>query len=646
MTIDNKSLIERASKQSAYILLLIATLIFFSLFLGLSIKIHGVFGTSAYDLGLFDQAFWRYSQFLSNFNTVRGLNILGDHFSPIALIFAPLYWIYPDVTWAFGLQTFSVTIAGLFLFLIARHYLLEKYWAPLFIVIAYWAHPAVHNTLLWQYHEIVLASGLYMALIWCYIKNRFGGVIISLILLLACREDMPFTLFAFSLVAFLDRRWKYGFLIAITSILWWLTATKVAMPYFNEVGYFRSSNHGIGMVLDNLFNFSFYVDKFSDPNAQRYLILIAIPIGLIGLFSPYLLIPAIPTLMANILIGGYNTIPTYHYSVSIMPFVFWAALASIGRASNTLQACIIHKKWRTVQIAGFLLVSSGFIAANYSVVSIRNLPDSYNDYYAHKDRRDHLHSIDQEVAEHGVAASDFLVPHLSHREHIYLFPNPWKVHVWGINGENPHHPNQVQYIILDKNAVADNQDLYDYLTLNKLYTRISSKHGIIVLKRLKFEESDRDKAVALFRAYKQKNLQFSNIWISDYFQTTEQDFTRLDVDVSGAGNLRDGNHLIYQNSTLLDIDFNEGGSHDFTTRYLQAEVISPDTAVARMSLGSDDGVSVWLNGNLIHENIINRAAVLNDDEFDLPLIEGKNTLLFRVNNTGGAFRLLTALKLY
>src|SRR5689334_18858265 len=57
---------------------------------------HWHFGSSAYDLGIFDQAVWHLSRFEPPASTISGFtDILGDHFYPIIALFAPLYWVAP-----------------------------------------------------------------------------------------------------------------------------------------------------------------------------------------------------------------------------------------------------------------------------------------------------------------------------------------------------------------------------------------------------------------------------------------------------------------------------------------------------------------------------------------------------------------------
>src|SRR6202521_1137155 len=60
----------------------------------ISIYRHDHFGSNAYDLGVQDHAIWGYSLLQMIPNTVEMIpNLLGDHFHPILMVIAPLYWI-------------------------------------------------------------------------------------------------------------------------------------------------------------------------------------------------------------------------------------------------------------------------------------------------------------------------------------------------------------------------------------------------------------------------------------------------------------------------------------------------------------------------------------------------------------------------
>ena len=61
---------------------------------------------------------------------------------------------------------------------------------------------------------------------------------------------------------------------------------------------------------------------------------------------------------------------------------------------------------------------------------------------------------------------------------------------------------------------------------------------------------------------------------------------------------------------------------------------SPRAQNTKMFVGSDDGVKVWLNGELVHQVFIDRGAEDYKDFFPVTLKQGKNALLVAVDNRG------------
>jgi CubicO group peptidase (beta-lactamase class C family) len=84
---------------------------------------------------------------------------------------------------------------------------------------------------------------------------------------------------------------------------------------------------------------------------------------------------------------------------------------------------------------------------------------------------------------------------------------------------------------------------------------------------------------------------------------------------------------------------------DFVVGYAVATIESPDAQTRMVGLGSDDGVRVWLNGELIHDNPAPRALTVDDDVFSVKLKKGANRLLVKVLNERGdwqfAFRFVS-----
>jgi hypothetical protein len=80
-------------------------------------------------------------------------------------------------------------------------------------------------------------------------------------------------------------------------------------------------------------------------------------------------------------------------------------------------------------------------------------------------------------------------------------------------------------------------------------------------------------------------------------------------------------------------------NNDEACIYVFHEIVVAEPRVLPLSLGSDDTLSVWLNGErLIHENV-ERAAAPDQNQASLRLKKGKNQLLIKVCNAAGPWEL-------
>ncbi len=77
------------------------------------------------------------------------------------------------------------------------------------------------------------------------------------------------------------------------------------------------------------------------------------------------------------------------------------------------------------------------------------------------------------------------------------------------------------------------------------------------------------------------------------------------------------------------------GNAQDAVAYLQAKIRSPRSQQATLQLGSDDGVKVWLNGEMVHAKNVARGVTPDEDKVKVELREGVNELLLKVTNGGG-----------
>lgn len=85
----------------------------------------------------------------------------------------------------------------------------------------------------------------------------------------------------------------------------------------------------------------------------------------------------------------------------------------------------------------------------------------------------------------------------------------------------------------------------------------------------------------------------------------------------------------------IDLNKIEGASH--TCGYLRTRIVAEEACTAKLEIGSDDGVIVWLNGEQVHAKNAMRGLTLGSDVVNVELREGENELLLKITQGGGGW---------
>ena len=87
-------------------------------------------------------------------------------------------------------------------------------------------------------------------------------------------------------------------------------------------------------------------------------------------------------------------------------------------------------------------------------------------------------------------------------------------------------------------------------------------------------------------------------------------------------------------------DFEEGKAYSLSrevgSTYLYRELHAPTARELSLSLGSDDAIKLWLNGTEVLAKNVARGVAPDQERITVTLAEGKNTILIKIVNTGGA----------
>ena len=95
---------------------------------------------------------------------------------------------------------------------------------------------------------------------------------------------------------------------------------------------------------------------------------------------------------------------------------------------------------------------------------------------------------------------------------------------------------------------------------------------------------------------------------------------------------------------LIELEKDPALAGNNRVAYLWTRMWSPKEQKARLELGSDDGVKVWLNGQLVHANNATRPAEPGQDKIEVTLKEGWNSLLVKLTQGGGQWALCVRLR--
>ena len=91
------------------------------------------------------------------------------------------------------------------------------------------------------------------------------------------------------------------------------------------------------------------------------------------------------------------------------------------------------------------------------------------------------------------------------------------------------------------------------------------------------------------------------------------------------------------NDLVNEIGLGEGDVNDHSSYALITLESASDQSGVDMKVGSDDSVKVWLNGEVVHTNAVNRGAGDFQDTFQVDLKTGNNLLLVKVSERGGGW---------
>lgn len=405
----------------------------FVLYAVYSLTRYPQFLNAGYDLGIFDQAVRAYSQFRAPTVPLKGdnFNLLGDHFHPILVVLAPLYWVWDDprmlVLAQAALVAASVPIVWTML---ARH--VSGRVLRLALMTCYALSWPLQRMVDFDFHEIAFSVPLLALVADAIDRGSDRRLLWASLPLLLVREDMGMVVLMIGVVRLLQRRrfqarWWPAALLMVAGVVTFVLVTKLVLPALNPSGQFAYwSYQALGadpssalrfMVLHPVATIHVFFTPWTKTLTLAFLL---VPLLLLPLGSSLSLI-SLPLLAQRFFSSRENLWTTeFHYSAPIQVIFVCAAIQVLGRVAYRPRqwlACGIVGAHVLTPVVDVALVATNTVDRGLNEPFYRLLGPAWQ-RSAHM--RDQQAIVDLVPAGTCVEADDRLAVHLTRTNRVTL----------------------------------------------------------------------------------------------------------------------------------------------------------------------------------------------------------------------------------
>lgn len=303
----------------------------------------------SWDLGIFTQLARDYGELRAPIVPIKGddVNLLGDHFHPILVLLAPVWWIWPSGLALLWTQALLFGISAVPLSRLAIDRL-----GPLTGTIAGAAYAfsfGLQSAAAVQFHEIAFAVPLLAFSLTAFVRGRYTACALWAAPLVLVKEDLGLTLIVLgAVIAWRSRPHRAdGAGLALWGAGWFLLSTFVILPLLNTAGQYD------------------YTDNLASPLGALWppvkwgtIAMLLLAAGAIGGRSPliWLMLPTLAWRFTGNVEFYWDWY--WHYNAVLMPIAAAAMLDALGdpatgRAASWLRADAPRpSRWvRTVAVA-------------------------------------------------------------------------------------------------------------------------------------------------------------------------------------------------------------------------------------------------------------------------------------------------------
>ncbi|MCZ4121630.1 DUF2079 domain-containing protein [Streptomyces sp. H39-S7] len=361
------------------------TVLCFAAVLAVGLQQWATVRIGGFDLGIFDQAVREYAHFHLPRSAIKnyhhefppGFSLLGDHFSPILVLLAPLYWVWDDPRVLIGAQAALFAAGVPVVRRIARHCFAQappstaRRAADLSCLAYGLGWPLLRASGV-GFHEVAFAVPLTLLMLERGLARRYGAVLLCAALLCCAKEDLGLLAGAYGAVlAGRGRRAgdrpavRTGLTLFVLGPVAALLAIRVLIPAMGGVpGYYW--NYGalgpdmgsvaLRFLTDPITAFAVSIDH---PEKVALLLWLLGPLLLLPLGSATMWC-AVPLLAERLFSDNpSHWATTHHYDAFLWPVLLVAAVETAARLHRRHAERPVGR-WTLGAVACSLLISAAW----------------------------------------------------------------------------------------------------------------------------------------------------------------------------------------------------------------------------------------------------------------------------------------------
>lgn len=420
------------------------------------------------------------------------------HFTPIIyLTYIPLFMIFPSPQIIPVSSTFFILSSLIPLWLVMKNYFNSN--LSRVLLCSFLFYPTIFYTNLYGIAYIELCIPLFLWLFYFFEKKKNIFFVVTFILCLMIREEVALVISFFGLYMIFRKRYIFGLIIAIISLLYFYITINFIMPSFKSTDFqkihisavwFNEFGNTYTEVTKNiLLNPIDTLKKILTLTKIGNFVMFLIPLLFIPLLNLPIFFIALPNLAISFLSSAttHSSFILYYLSPSI-PIFFYATINGVFKIKNlkfinvnSLVNSILVASISTTIFFGATPISIAFWNKNYYVGNFYTT-NFHRSAYVEEERDIIAKEIVNKIPNNAiVSAEQHLLPLLYNKKKIVAFPSDDK---------------EIEYVVIDimnpkKTGYGDNylsfrlnpEKYYNKFIKNDDWLIVYENKGVTLLKK-------------------------------------------------------------------------------------------------------------------------------------------------------------------